>query len=386
MKKILFIIFLTAFLAFSPAKPVFAIENPMLTTNNKFGVHILFPEEIGEAAKLVNSNGGDWGYVLIPIQSGDKDMVKWQKFMDRAKELHVIPILRLATEGDYFNTKVWREPTASDILDFANFLNSLQWPVKNRYIVVFNEVNRGDEWGGAIDPAAYADLLYYSSLVFKERSQDFFIISAGLDNAAPNRGNEYMNQYNFLKAMHAFLPDVFDNIDGIGSHSYPNPGFSQAPTNKSKSSVMSFSFEKELIKTFTAKDLPVFITETGWSKDKLDETTVANYYTEAFSSVWSDPSVIAVTPFLLRADSGPFVQFSILNQGTSGVIYEALASFPKLSGLPTLNIYSKNTPTEILGNKTTPEKEFSDKKTFADSSISLPESLKNFGKWLLKIQ
>src|SRR5688572_16737141 len=114
------------------ATPVDAIVNPLEQPNNKIGIHILFHDELEEAAKLVNANGGDWGYVTIPIQSGDKDILKWQKFMDECRRLHLIPLVRLATEGDYYNTKVWRKPDEEDILDFANFLNSLYWPTKNR--------------------------------------------------------------------------------------------------------------------------------------------------------------------------------------------------------------------------------------------------------------
>src|SRR3989344_3133908 len=112
-----------------------AIVDPISVPNNKFGVHILFTTELSEAARLVNSAGGDFGYVTIPIQSGDKDIEKWQKFMDSAKQNHVIPILRIATENYYFNTRVWRKPKYEDVLDFANFLDSLDWPTKNRYVV-----------------------------------------------------------------------------------------------------------------------------------------------------------------------------------------------------------------------------------------------------------
>src|SRR5207237_665424 len=123
------------FLALLPFK-AFAIENPLAVPNNKIGIHILFDSELQQAAQLINSNGGDWGYITIPIQAGDRDLVKWQQFMNAAKQYHVIPILRLATEGDYFNTKVWSKPSPADIMDFANFLNSLTWPVKNRYVIV----------------------------------------------------------------------------------------------------------------------------------------------------------------------------------------------------------------------------------------------------------
>src|SRR5215469_12078387 len=140
IRVLMLLFFLCAF--FIIVKPAGASENPLAVANNKIGIHILDPSELPAAAKLVNNNGGDWGYVTIPIQSADEDLVKWQKFMDACKKYHVIPIIRLATQGDYFNTQVWRKPNENDIVDFANFLNSLEWPTKNRYIIVFNEVNR----------------------------------------------------------------------------------------------------------------------------------------------------------------------------------------------------------------------------------------------------
>lgn len=172
-KFLLAFVFILSFFLFLPRQS-FAVEDPLKVPNNKFGIHILFPSELEDAAKLVNSNGGDWGYVTIPLQSGDRDLEKWQDFMDNALRLHVIPIIRLATEGDYFNTKVWRKPDETDVIDFANFLNSLDWPTKNRYIIVFNEVNRGDEWGGEVNPQEYANLLSYAVTVFKSKNQDFF--------------------------------------------------------------------------------------------------------------------------------------------------------------------------------------------------------------------
>src|SRR3989344_4058519 len=129
------ILAITAVFLFYP-NAAFAVYDPISVPNNKFGIHILYPSEISKASELVNSSNGDWGYITVPIQAGDKDLLKWQKFMDDSKSLHLIPIIRLATEGDYFNTKVWRKPNLSDVLDFSNFLSSLNWPTKNRYIIV----------------------------------------------------------------------------------------------------------------------------------------------------------------------------------------------------------------------------------------------------------
>jgi len=335
--KRLWIFFLFFFLFSSISTPAFAIEDPTTVPNNKVGVHILFPSEIDAAAKLVNANGGDWGYVTIPIQSGDKDLKKWQQFMDSAKQLHVIPIIRLATEGDYFNTKVWRKPSLADVLDFANFLNSLTWPVRNRYVIVYNEVNRGDEWGGVESPIEYANILSYAVTVFKSRNNDFFIISAGMDNAAATT-QEAMNEYAFLQQMNTFVPGIFNQVDGMGSHSYPNPGFLQPPTLNTRESISSFVYESTLIDSMTSKQLPIFITETGWSRDSLSDTIIAGYMNAAFTNTWINPRIIAVTPFLLEAGVGPFQQFSLLSpNGTDTPVSLAIEDLTKQKGTPFIN-------------------------------------------------
>ncbi|MCL4415824.1 MAG: hypothetical protein M1365_03845, partial [Actinobacteria bacterium] len=264
----------------------YASYDPLSRPNNKIGIHILTIDEINQAADLINSSGGDWGYVTIPIQAHDKDIIKWQEFMNNAKELHIIPIIRLATNGDYFNTAVWEKPDYADILDFANFLDSLDWPTQNRYIIVYNEVNRGDEWGGSPNPSEYANLLAYAVTAFKSKSPNFFVISAGLDNAADNVFNVSMNQYTFMQQMNNAVPGIFSQIDGLSSHSYPNPGFIQPPSVVGQKSINSFSFEKKLAESLSNKKLPVFITETGWTSDKISDNVIGNYYVDSLNTTW----------------------------------------------------------------------------------------------------
>lgn len=364
--------------------PSFAMTDPLATPNNKFGIHILFPGEISEAAKLINSNGGEWGYVTIPIQAGDRDLVKWQKFMEDAKKYHVIPLIRLATEGDYFNTKVWRKPKLEDVLDFANFLDSLDWPIKNRYVIIFNEVNRSDEWGGQANPSEYAEILNYAASVFKLKNPDFFVISAGLDNAAANNANLTFNEYNFLKIMNDEIPGIFERIDGLASHSYPNPAFSSSPAKSDKESVASFKHETNLIQTFTNnKNLPVFITETGWSKKNVSESIISQYYKDVFSNVWSDENIVAVTPFLLRATAGPFTFFSFINKdGTPDMQYKSIEEMSKIKGLPAI---SKKILGEEITVKDVPLKHFNDTGKDEQSSLSKKTVFETIYKWILKI-
>jgi len=383
MGKRLFAFALTivVFISFSTST-AFAIVDPLSTPNNIFGIHILFPSELSQAANLVNSNGGKWGYVVIPVQAGDKDIKKWQKFMDDAGKLNIIPIIRLATEGDYFNTKVWRRPNYADIVDFANFLDSLSWTTKNRYIVIFNEVNRADEWGGKSDPTQYADLLNYAVSVFKSKNQDFFIIPAGLDNAAATTSDSY-NEYEFLQKMNVAVPGIFNQIDGIASHSYPNPGFAQPPQVITSESIGSFQFEKNWIESTTGKQFPVFITETGWPIDVVPETNIPFYYKTAFANAWSNKNIVTVAPFLLQGNGGPFAPFSFLRMdGSLSAAYKTIYDMPKITGNPIL-------PPIVLAEEALPNvttvADFSRDKLKSPTIANIPQSAVAILKWFLRL-
>lgn len=309
------ILFLWAF----PTR-VIAITDPLALPNNKLGVHLLDPGEVLRAAELVNNQGqAEWGYVTVPIQSSDRDRDKWGLFFKQAAEKKVIPIIRVATVPIGSN---WDQPNNYDLVDFANFLNDLPWPTQNRYVIIFNEVNRASEFGGFVAPERYAQILNNAITIFKERSPDFFILPAGLDNAAPSN-QEFLKWHEYLKRMNIEVPGIFDRIDGWTSHAYPNPGFIGRPTDRTERSISSFKFDLQHLTRYTSKQLPVFITETGWDMSRLPVETVAGYYQAAFTGPWADSRVVTVTPFLLHAGDGPFVVFSLADP-TRRVVYEAL--------------------------------------------------------------
>lgn len=340
MKSLLFVaflLFLSGFFAFR-AEAVYDLET---RPNNIFGIHILFPSELEKAANLVNSTGGDWGYVTIPVQAGDRNIEKWQEFMHEARKNHIIPIVRVATNPYHKNTGVWRKPDDYDIVDFANFLDSLDWPTKNRYVLLFNEVNRSDEWGGDVpSPEEYADTVSYAVDVFKERSQEFFIIAGGLDNAAPNDGNNYLDNLVFLGMMGRHNPEVFAKIDGFSSHSYPNPNFSQAPSSTKVEGTSTYKHELAIAESFAQKKLPVFITETGWNADALPQSVIGEYFKMSMVEIWgNDPQVTAVTPFILESGGGPFDKFTFYKGGSLTAYGEEYKNIPKRKGEPELNNY-----------------------------------------------
>jgi hypothetical protein len=347
-------------------------------SNNKFGIHLAQPHfaDLKAAKELVNSQGGDWGYVTLVIQENDRQREKWQEIFDRLREHHLIPIVRLATVPD---GPSWRRPRKDGINDWVGFLDSLNWVVKNRYVILFNEPNHGSEWGGEVDAEDYAQVAFAFAKKLKEKNADFFVMLAGLDASAPSAPPNFEDEEIFLKKIIKseilnpksetnsnsqnsnnqnvltksdlvlnFKNSNFENclefriscfellIDGWASHSYPNPAFAGSPWEAGRGTVRTYQWELELLRSLgIEKNLPVFITETGWRRG--NESAVAEYYRIAFENVWlPDEKVVAVTPFVLDYQGEPFLNFSWKRYGNDGFYpqYDTVQSLPKVKGAP----------------------------------------------------
>ena len=46
--------------------------------------------DLPDISKLTNSNGGDWGYVTIVIQKGERDSRKWQEVFDKLRRFEIL--------------------------------------------------------------------------------------------------------------------------------------------------------------------------------------------------------------------------------------------------------------------------------------------------------
>jgi hypothetical protein len=338
MKRVLFLlIFILPFL--SVITPISALQN------NKFGIHISHTADINKAVELVNSNGGDWGYVTVVIQENDRNHDKWQDFFNQCREKHLIPLVRLAAEPV---GEVWKIPTIESLVTWTVFLDSLNWPIKNRYIVIFNEPNHAKEWGNELNPKQYAQILNQAITVFKEKNPNFYILNAGLDQASPN-STTTMEEFKYLQEMSFEVPGIFNRLDGWASHSYPNHGYIGKPWETGKASVKGYEWELAVLKKNfgLTKDLPVFITETGWphslntkyqilNTKYYNQTTTANYLTYAFQNVWlNDKRIVAITPFILNYPAEPFINFSWLDTlGNPYQQFETIKQLTKVAGQP----------------------------------------------------
>ncbi len=304
--------------------------------NNKFGIYIY--AEVDKyfklAEELVNSSGGDWGYVLIPFNVKDRDYTKWRNAFKQLSSKHLIPIIQLwaVDPEDYKN----------DTKESADFLDSFVWPIRERYISVYNETNDAKFWNNKIDPAGYAKVLDYTIKEFKKQNSDFFIMNGAFNVSAPV-SQDYMDSFTYMKIMNNEVPDIFEKLDGWASHSYPQPNFSGNPKDTGRSSIRAYENELQELKTLgVKKDLPVFITETGWAHAEgnsvnysyLEAQQVADNYKTAYTDVWlKDDRVRAVIPFTIRYDP-PFDHFSWLNQDNVPYKqYDVVKSIPKVAGV-----------------------------------------------------
>lgn len=328
MKKIT-TVFLLALLFLLSSRVETNAYDPYTVRNNIYGISIVNHSDLEDASNLVNTNGGDWGYVTIVITEDNRNKEIWQKFLDDCRRYHLIPIVRVASK---FSNDSWEIPKQENIDLWVNFFNSLNWVTENRYVVIGNESNHAKEWGGKISPSEYATYLKTFAQRLHNAGDGYFVLNAGFDQDASN-SKATMDQKKYIDEMIKAVPDVFNFIDGWVSHSYPNPAFTGPKNGSGRRSIKGYEWELGLIK----RDLPVFITETGWiRRNNKDETLNTENLKYAFGEVWGkDSRIVAVTPFILNYTEEPFYDFSWKNKnGSYFPIYSEIQNIQKIKGEP----------------------------------------------------
>ena len=325
------------------------IQDVIKYQNNKVGLYIY--AEVSEFSKLasemVNSNGGEWGYVLIPYNIKDRDLTRWGSLFDRLKELKLIPIIQLHDIDTDVNKA--REQTKEG----ADFLNSLKWPIKNRYISVYNEPNDANFWKGKIDPQGYARILDDTIIFFKNTNPAFFIMN-GAFNSSARTGVGHLDTREYMRQMNNEVPGIFEKLDGWASHPYPQPNFSGSPKSTGRDSIQAYKWELDILRNDFGIDsnrMPVFITETGWAhqegseerSDYLDKYKTADFIREAFEKVWlPDKNIVAITPFTIFYEP-PHDHFSWVDNDLKPYPqFLAVKDIKKVKGKPPIVDYIKS--------------------------------------------
>ena len=315
-------------------------SNPLTSTHaqtkdelaNKLGVHLLlddgreqWPIETWEAhLAAARTEIGENGYVTQLIRLDDLEQKRWQYFMDLCAKYELIPIIRLATTYDRTHNW-WTAPPANTdetyapiAMKYAEFLASLAWPNAQHLIIVGNEPNHGNEWGGTPNPAEYAQFLSDMADALHKIDPSAVVMNAGFDHYAPHTGQQtfadgsrFLDAETFMDEMVLAQPDIFTKIDAWASHPYPLGAFVQPPweqsfqidylfeasnpqhleplTNMFNRGVNAYEWELYKLASYGVTDLPVYITETGW-RYRLENTgdNSLNYPTPAQVMIYLD--------------------------------------------------------------------------------------------------
>jgi hypothetical protein len=320
----------------------FCFSTPILASERQiFGLHLTQTSDLTSAKDIINSSGGDWGYVTVVIRTDQLDKNTWQDFFNNCRKYHIIPIIRLATIMD---NNHWNIPTPADVDHLAGFLNSLNWPMIPQYIIPFNEINHSSEWGGQIDVKNFTDIFIYTATKFKSLNPNFYILSTPLDLAANENLPDTKSASNVYQEIYNYKPQYFNLIDGLASHSYPNQGFIGTPNDTGEHSIKGYQWELNFIHNLGInKTYPVFITETGWphreginKNNKYYTAKTAADFLEKALNIWqADSRIIAVTPFIYNYSQSPFDHFSWLDtKGNLYPEYQAIIDLPKNKNHP----------------------------------------------------
>lgn len=282
------------------------------------GMHVLSPGEIERVVKqfagLRKAPEQAPLYITLPFTLSDaepKKLVEWQAAFARARDEHVVPIVRLATRFDP-ERNAWDEPSRADIVVLAKALRSLPWPDGPRHVILFNEPNHAKEWGGQVSPESYAALAAFAADWLHTEPDDYLVLPAAVDLAAPN-GRDTMEGLRFWQHVAQAYPEIFDRFDAWNSHSYANPGFAGKPLSRGKNSLRGYQYELNFLRSHSSKEWKVYITETGWDASTRAGRYLTQYYDQAVRGVWSDERIVAVTPFLFAGTPGPFSDFSFVD-------------------------------------------------------------------------
>lgn len=243
---------------------------------------------------------GAGGFIVELVRADDLDTEKWQRLIELAEARQLRVVLRLATWQD--PASGWwvappKDPGGAGYREiaarFARFIGALRTR-RGLDVVVGNEPNRADEWGGRPDPAEYARyLVAVGKALHAAAPGRVRVLNAALDGFAPDSGGGLIggvrsyDTASFLRGMHAAEPEVWQVIDLWATHAYPLGPFSEAPGRREfriddvalggprtttppfpglyNRGINAYRWELFVLSSLgVTRPLPVLVTETGW--------------------------------------------------------------------------------------------------------------------------
>lgn len=295
--------------------------------NNKVGINAIRwfdARYLSAISQVVNSSGGDWGYVTVLLVDEDRqNPARIQRLLDDANRYHLIPIFRLATHQD---SMYWVKPAPDEAVQWKRFLTGLRWHTPATYLIVGNEPNLGLEWGGDPNPREYARYLKSFLDGFADERDRFKILNGPMDMSNQTRAG-MMDDFEFLAGMKAEVPDIFTRLDGWATNPYQF--FEDRGV---RYTYRGYSLELDYI----GVSLPVIVAESyiGFVDDPQ---LIAKYYETAFNYWLKDPRVVAATPHFYNPEAKLFWMFDADAAGNSTKLSPTatkLQQIPKVVGSP----------------------------------------------------
>jgi len=297
---------------------------------------------------------GPGGYVLVifpDIQPGRSTAdSSWKSSIAEAYARDLVPVIRMAPPwGDRNVRNMGESPTSYQALAgvYRDVILDLPlragWPL---YVQVHNEPNLCYEWecdsGTLTDQqiaSEYAHMLSDVADALHDIGDPRIAVlngplapggaawcECGTGNFAPGT-----LATTFLQYMNDAVPGVFDKVDVFASHSYPSKGLGWGffcPYDEAAPGL--YFFEDELA-AIGQSDLPVLITETGWTiqHESYNHTRqeVAGWTVQAYENVWlTHPSILGITPFMLRDSAWNNFAWTEVN-GTPYPVYTEVRAY-----------------------------------------------------------
>lgn len=327
-------------------------------SDNAFGIGLVSPGSASDM-QLTGELAGPGGHVkmIFPgvTRASQGPEQAWIDAVNHAYANELVPVIRVGPPWGDRNLR--KESDDANHMDYTSLAQAYRRVVDGLprdedtliWIEVHNEPNLCYEWtcqagqgdmegGSKISyqktAAEYAAFLRDVTDAIQGLDDDHIrVINGGLApggvrwcHCGQEGGEPGITAREFLQAMEAGAPGVFDDLDGWASHSYPasNEGYGFfVPFDQAHTGLTYYEVE---LATIGRPGLPVLITETGWRTDEATRQQIADWTVQAFTDVWlPDDRVKAVMPFLLRGGSG-WTNFEWVSGSTRHPVFNAVRS------------------------------------------------------------
>ncbi len=336
---------------------------------NRFGIGLVGPggtDQWNRAAELA----GRGGHIKLIFAGVDRGMTgpdgSWVTAVSECYARDLVPVIRmgppwgdrdLRSRSDDSSHKSYTQLAAAYAAVVAGLPRRDGWPL---VIEVHNEPNLCYEW--ACDPGdapAHADTpagwMHYTDTAAEYASflrdttaaihalgdSRIRVINGGL---APGGavtcqcgGDGFtagITSREFLSAMEAAVPGVHAALDGFASHSYPAQGEGWGFFVAYDQAGPGLHYYQTELDTL-GLDLPVYITETGWTvSEGASREEVSAWTVSAWDNDWLDgDGIVAVMPFMLQDAS--WNDFAWVDSGNQPYpVFDAVRSFRCGLGIP----------------------------------------------------